>query len=350
MDEHAHQVVARVLTPRVAELRRVLEELHQRGLRVVGIAVVRVVETDQPVRPIEEQPAVLARHAEELGEHEQRQLRRHVRHEVALAFRRDGVDDLPGEPADPLVESRDRLRLEGVVDRLPERRVLRRIHVDHLALEHGQVLRPQVRVQRRAALGGEEHVVLRDRGHVGVAGDDPEAALLGLDEADGPLALGTPRVPVHRLVVAEPAEVVVGNALLEGLRLEQARGFVSHGRLRCATRARCSMLAQGTRAFEPAAGRPTGGSTGCLWSRPRSTKLSTCPALATVHDRSGRSTRPSSPRFRQRGYVLVPDLLTHEEIERYGGAVDRAVAERTRGDPPPARASARATSSRSASA
>lgn len=37
-------------------------------------------------------------------------------------------------------------------------------------------------------------------------------------------------------------------------------------------------------------------------------------------------------RFQQQGFVIVPDVLSAAEIERYGAAVDRAVAERTRHD------------------
>ena len=37
-------------------------------------------------------------------------------------------------------------------------------------------------------------------------------------------------------------------------------------------------------------------------------------------------------RFRRDGFVVVPDLLTDAELEKFGAAVDRAVAERKRGD------------------
>ena len=37
-------------------------------------------------------------------------------------------------------------------------------------------------------------------------------------------------------------------------------------------------------------------------------------------------------KFRRDGFVVVPDLLTDDELEKFGAAVDRAVADRKRGD------------------
>lgn len=37
--------------------------------------------------------------------------------------------------------------------------------------------------------------------------------------------------------------------------------------------------------------------------------------------------------FNANGFVVVPDLLTEQECERFGRAVDRAVAARSAGDP-----------------
>jgi ectoine hydroxylase-related dioxygenase (phytanoyl-CoA dioxygenase family) len=41
---------------------------------------------------------------------------------------------------------------------------------------------------------------------------------------------------------------------------------------------------------------------------------------------------PYAEQFRQNGFVMVPDLLTEEELEHYGKAVDAAVAHRKRHD------------------
>ena len=37
-------------------------------------------------------------------------------------------------------------------------------------------------------------------------------------------------------------------------------------------------------------------------------------------------------KFRRDGFVVVPDLLTDAELEKFGAAVDRAVADRKRND------------------
>ena len=55
-------------------------------------------------------------------------------------------------------------------------------------------------------------------------------------------------------------------------------------------------------------------------------------------------------RFRDDGYVVVPDLLTDDEVDRYGAAVTAAVQRRSRGDDRPLAAARAATSSRSSSA
>src|ERR1700693_757515 len=41
---------------------------------------------------------------------------------------------------------------------------------------------------------------------------------------------------------------------------------------------------------------------------------------------------PYAAQFRRDGFVMVPDLLSADELERYGAAVDEAVARRKRFD------------------
>ena len=69
----------------LGELVDVPVELGHRRHVVVGAAVLRVVDADHPVRPVEEQLAVFLRHAHDLGDRLQRQLGGEVLDEVAAA-------------------------------------------------------------------------------------------------------------------------------------------------------------------------------------------------------------------------------------------------------------------------
>ena len=50
--------------------------------------------------------------------------------------------------------------------------------------------------------------------------------------------------------------------------------------------------------------------------------------MTTLADRIA----PYADQFRRDGFVMVPDLLGADELERYGSAVDEAVARRKRFD------------------
>ena len=78
--------------------------------------VLGVVEADQFVAPFEDLAAVLHRHADQLGDHLQRQVGGQVGDEVALAARRHAVDDLAGPQPDLLLEHGDAARREAEAD------------------------------------------------------------------------------------------------------------------------------------------------------------------------------------------------------------------------------------------
>ena len=117
-----------------------------RALRRVELgrgSVVGVLVADDPVRPVEQQPAVLLRHAEHVRQGQQRQLRGDVLGEVALTSRagEGSLADGPGVAADPVLEPGDRARRERPAQQPPQPGVLRRIHVQHHPPHVGQGLR-----------------------------------------------------------------------------------------------------------------------------------------------------------------------------------------------------------------
>ena len=92
-------VVARVGPLVVAHLVGVDRHLHDDvavvRARLLGRctrSVLAVLAADHPVAPVEQPASVLGRHADDLGDGQQRQFGRHVDHEVAFTRRRDPVE------------------------------------------------------------------------------------------------------------------------------------------------------------------------------------------------------------------------------------------------------------------
>ena len=75
--------------------------------------------------------AVLLRHAHDLGDRLQRQLRRDVDDEVGLALLDHLVDDVRGAGAQRLLEQPDHARREALVHEQPVTGVLGRVHFEH---------------------------------------------------------------------------------------------------------------------------------------------------------------------------------------------------------------------------
>jgi hypothetical protein len=158
---------------------------HRRAPRRVELGrggVVGVLVADHPVGPVEQQPAVLFRNAEHVGQGEQRQVSGHVLGEVGLAFWpvEGPVTDGPRVPADAVLQLRDRPRRERPAQQPPQPGVLRRVHVEHHLPHVAQRLRRgRVADLRRAEPGREE---LRPGKHgldVGVPEHEPETGPLG---------------------------------------------------------------------------------------------------------------------------------------------------------------------------
>ena len=103
----------------------------------------------------------------------QRQQRRDLGDEVALALRGDGVDDLGGLRLDVAAEPGQRARRERLRHDAAQPGVARVVHVDHRAEELGEERR---HVEDAGALARAEEVgVAAGLDHVAVAGDRPEA-------------------------------------------------------------------------------------------------------------------------------------------------------------------------------
>ena len=88
---------------------------------------------DDPVGPVEQQPAVLLGHAQHIGQGKQRQVDGDVLGEVALTppAGEGAIADGPGVAADAVLELGDRPRRERPAQQPPQPGVLRRVHVQH---------------------------------------------------------------------------------------------------------------------------------------------------------------------------------------------------------------------------
>ena len=183
--------------------------------------VVGVLVADDPVGPVEQQPAVLLGHAEHVGQRQQRQVRGHVRGEVAFAARtgEHAVADGPGVTADAVLEPGDRPRRERAAEQPPQPGVLRRVHVEHhpahVAQRPGRGRVPDL---GRAQRGGEQLWPPQHRLHLGVPEHQPEPRTLRPAQHRD---LGHPR---HRGLAAEPGQRVERHAAHVGGGVEDDLG------------------------------------------------------------------------------------------------------------------------------
>jgi hypothetical protein len=117
--------------------------------RVVGILV-----TDHAVGPVEQQPAVLLRHAQHVGQGEQRQVGGHIVGEVAFPARarQRAIADGPGVVADAVFETGHRPRRERPAQQPAQPGMVGRVHVEH----HPADIAERLRCRRVADLGGPE--------------------------------------------------------------------------------------------------------------------------------------------------------------------------------------------------
>ncbi|MEZ5137741.1 MAG: hypothetical protein R2711_02860 [Acidimicrobiales bacterium] len=129
--ERRHDVVAgarpAVLDERVA----VGVDLGRRHLAVlVGGAEVLVLHADEAVAPVEDQVPVLVGHADHLADHLERQLGRHLLHELDLLAPGQAVEDALGLLVDVLDQAADHARREPGAHEPPVAAVLGRVHVE----------------------------------------------------------------------------------------------------------------------------------------------------------------------------------------------------------------------------
>src|SRR5208337_2209197 len=108
VDECRRDVVAWIAAALFRKGHRILEELHDRDLCIHRATVVRILCADETVAPAEELPAILTGDAKKLRDHEKRELRRDLRHEVAFSLVCDFVHDLARELAHMDLEAPDR--------------------------------------------------------------------------------------------------------------------------------------------------------------------------------------------------------------------------------------------------
>jgi hypothetical protein len=188
MDERRHHVVARtgatVGDHSAGVLGVLLERLHD-PIHDVGRRRHRQ-SGDELVGPAQQHVAVLGLDAEEVADHDHRQVRGDVVHEVALAAGRDRVDELVADAADAGLVVLDPARRQPLVHEVPPAPVVGIVEVDHRG--------DRRRVRSRAHARAEGLRVLRDPQELRVRRDAPDAPDL---------------VPVDRRVLAHPREVPV---------------------------------------------------------------------------------------------------------------------------------------------
>ena len=128
VSQHAHEVVARLGPPLLAEPVGVHEH-RGRGLGALFDGH-RLVEAERQLGPVEHLGAVVLGHADEIGDDVQREPERDVGDEVAVVGLPERVHDAIDTRAHPILELRDAPRREAPVDQLPQLRVHRRVLAD----------------------------------------------------------------------------------------------------------------------------------------------------------------------------------------------------------------------------
>ncbi len=163
----------------------------------------RIGRADHLIRQIEDQLAIFLGHAQEIGDRLKREFGRDIDDEVALAALDHRVDDGRGPPREDLVQLADAAGREALAHDLPQRRVVRWVHVQHHQLLARQVVGAQVVDVGGASPGRVRLGVPVHRHDVGMPGDAPErvAALV--------------EVPVDRCLPPQHGEHLVRHALRE---------------------------------------------------------------------------------------------------------------------------------------
>ena len=194
LEHDREQVVARLLAALGDQLDAISRE-HAPVLAVQGIAGLRL---EPEVHPVAEHLAVLLGHAEQQADGLERQVARHVAHEVAGAARGQRVEDAARAAAQLRLERADPVRREALVHEPADPPVPGVVHhVEHqpgarLVGDHGAALRPAASrdrgVRLRVELDGER---------VRVAAHHPEALALR--------RVRRGRVPVDGRMRAQPA-------------------------------------------------------------------------------------------------------------------------------------------------
>ena len=174
---------------------------------------------------------VLVRDPEHVADDVEREPRRHVEHEIALAAVGDCVDD-PRPLLDRSREIADLVGREAAIHDQPQLRVSRVVHVDHRPEELEHLRRPVGDVG--AASADEQLWIAAHVHHVGVANDGPEAgAALDVGVVEGRL-----RVPRHRALAPQARTRPPGRRRI-GPRTPPTRGRCRRARGQSSASAPC---------------------------------------------------------------------------------------------------------------
>ena len=192
-EQRAQQVVARLAPALREHLREVAPQLERRSHRLGGAGAVDPcrIELRDLGGLLLEPLLILGGHPEHLGDHDRRQRRRELAHQIELVPALEVVQQRAGDGADPELEERDAARREGAAHQRAQLRVARTVGRD----EEGNRCRgiPVVACRQadHDALARDEEIRRLERvEHVVVAGERP-----------GPQA----RIVMDRELFSEPA-------------------------------------------------------------------------------------------------------------------------------------------------
>jgi len=203
-------------------------------LRCGDLAILRgglelgIIEADQAVREMEDSPAFLIGHAEKLRDHLKRQFSGDLLHELALALVRNLLENAARDLADVRLELSDRARRKAAGHKPAVLAVPRRIHTEHHALDHGELV-PINHLQIDALHGGEDEGALGHVDHVTVLREHPESRTLRL------------RMPVERGFASKRREDVVRKASrCELIQIQEIDLIHAHGVSDLPSSSRCA--------------------------------------------------------------------------------------------------------------
>ena len=146
------EIIAKIAAPRASEAAHIIGESARRLGRAIldGAHHAELVHRDHAMRPVDELTPHVARNAEQVGDHGDRNGASEFGDEIGRALGHERVDPLMRQSLDLRSELFDPARDEGAVDEVAQPCVLRRLELQHrMALERVE------RLKMRSSTGGQ---------------------------------------------------------------------------------------------------------------------------------------------------------------------------------------------------